>query len=186
MSHGGVVYLGSCTFTLSNTGGSSQALNWTGALSNSAYALSPTSGSIAPGQSQSINLSINTGCPVTVTITLSGPANTVQVPVICTQILVTPGAQDFSSSNCTHAGSWTCVVTVAAASQNGATTHWTVRPSSANGTTFSPGGGALGPGGSVQVTITVPAASCPGSNQFDFSVLGGEIDGFDNYLNFSC
>ncbi len=189
-SHGGVVYLDSCSYTLSNAGGSTQVLNWTGSVNNSLYTLTPNSGSIAPGQTQSVTVVVGSGCPVSMTLTLIGSANTVQVPLICTQILVAPGAQNFSSSNCTHTANWTCVVTVSAYAQNGATTNWTTTSTNTNGTatgiTFSPSGGSLTPATSVQVTITIPSASCPSTNSLGFAAIGGEADGFDNYLSFTC
>ncbi|HEY4385802.1 MAG TPA: hypothetical protein VGN34_15205, partial [Ktedonobacteraceae bacterium] len=186
-SHGGVAYVDICTLILSNTGNSSLTLNWTGKVSDSHYALSPSSGMIAPGQSESVTLNIGVACPLSFSITFTGPANSLVIPVLCTQIGVTPGGNNFSNSNCTldAPGSWSCIVTVNAYTSNVVDTNWSVTSTTA-GPSFSPKSGTLAPEASEQVYITIPTANCPGTNTFMFSVPGSTVDGFDNYLGWSC
>ncbi|HTK09731.1 MAG TPA: serine/threonine-protein kinase [Ktedonobacteraceae bacterium] len=186
-SHGGVAYVDACTIILSNGGNSALTLDWTGKVSDSHYTLSPSSGFIAPGQAESVTLIIGIECPLTLTVTFTGPANTLVVPVLCTQIDVVPGAHDFSNSNCTldAIGSWTCIVTVTADKSNVAVTNWSATTTTA-GPTFDPASGTLSPGASVQVHITISASSCPGTNTFIFSVPGSTIDADNNYLPWSC
>jgi hypothetical protein len=183
-SHGGVGYLNSCNLTLSNTS-STQTLNWTGAISNPGYSLSPSFGSIAPGQAETVVFTDGNECPMSIVVTFTGPANTMKIPLICTEIRVSPIGYTFSKSNCTNNVNWSCVVTVSALTVNVVDTNWNAS-SNAPGVTFSLTSGILKPGASVQVTVTIPATDCPGNNNFYFYVPGSTIDGLDNGFNLNC
>ncbi len=186
-THGGMGYMGSCSFTIGNTGGSALVLNWTAAASNSSYQISPSSGSIAPGQSEPVAVNVGFVCPLSFTVTFTGPNNSVTIPIMCTQISITPSNQSFSRSSCTQDGTgyWSCSITVTAYKSNVADTAWSAT-SATGGPTISPSSGILAPGASAQVSISLPPTSCPGTNSFDFFVPGSTVDAFDNYLSWSC
>src|SRR6266496_4777621 len=63
---------------------------------------------------------------------------------------------------------------VSAAPDNTENAKWVVTaydPTDGN-VTYSPPNGTLAPGASIQMTITISAAKCPGSNTFIFDVPG--------------
>jgi hypothetical protein len=59
-------------------------------------------------------------------------------------------------------------------------TAWQVKDNGKPGYTFSLQNGTLAPGASVQVTITIASTSCPGSNDFAFSVPGDLVESFND------
>ncbi len=80
---GRAVYI--CTVTLSNSSAQLN-LNWTAASSDAGTTFSPASGSIAPGKSVTVTVTIsfNTcNLPAVPPLAFTGPANTVSVPVTC-------------------------------------------------------------------------------------------------------
>ena len=81
---GNAVYL--CSITLTSNRSTQLNLNWTATGSDGGITFSPGSGSIAPGKSVTITVTISfNSCnlPSPPSLTFTGPANTVMVPVTC-------------------------------------------------------------------------------------------------------
>ena len=185
-SHGAEGYLASCSFVLSNSTQTKKTLSWSASANTSTVSFDHSSGTIAPGQSTTVEMyATGQNCPFSITLSFQGTDNTVQVPLGCTQVQVTLGTNTLNSSNCTQNGNWTCVVPLAAVSENQTTSSWSTRIGSLTGVTFSQAQGTLAPGASTQVTITIASKSCPESGTIWFSVPGALSDGA-NYLNWSC
>ena len=189
-THGGVGHLLSCPFVLSNSTQTKSTLNWSASTSAANTIFVPSSGTIAPGQTASITMETTTGgptCPFNMTFVFTGSANSVQVPIICTQVYASPDGFSFDNTYCSHSGNWVCVITVSTDASNTINTFWNVSLSTPDPSiTFSQTQGTLTPGASVQVTITILSTDCPGNNSFYFSVPGGLPDGTANYLGWSC
>lgn len=81
---GRAVYI--CTVTLTSNRSTQLNLDWTATSSDAGTTFSPASGSIAPGKSVTVTVTIsfNTcNLPTVPPLTFTGPANTVNVPVTC-------------------------------------------------------------------------------------------------------
>jgi hypothetical protein len=183
-THGGTAGLTMCSIVLSNTSRTAKDLNWSASMNPPDYTLSPSSGTLAPSQSATLSFSSSSPtCPGHETLILKGSANTVQVPVTCTQILIQPYNSIFSNADCTHNNDWTCIITVTASQGNPVNTPWQVSAATPAGVTFSQTSGTLAPGTSVQVTITIASTDCPGSNSFTFT---GGLFNPENGLDWSC
>lgn len=183
-THGGTAGFTMCSIVLSNTSRTAKDLNWSASMNPPDYTLSPSSGTLAPSQSATLSFSSSSPtCPGRETLILKGSANTVQVPVTCTQILIQPYNSIFSNADCTHNNDWTCIITVTASQGNPVNTPWQVSAAAPAGVTFSQTSGTLAPGTSVQVTITIASTDCPGSNSFTFT---GGLFNPENSLDWSC
>lgn len=190
-THGGGASNAFCTMTLTNTAQASGSLQWSASINPPDYTLSTSSGSIAAGQSATFTLyGSNPRCPGSETLTITGPANTVQVPIACADISVTPDQSIFSLASCTHNINWTCVVTVTANSANPINATWGVFGQNYVNETFSPASGTLAPGASVQVMATIPGSDCPGNDTLFFQETPIAGPNFDSnpatYLHWSC
>ncbi|MEO8973978.1 MAG: serine/threonine-protein kinase [Ktedonobacteraceae bacterium] len=186
-SHGGARYISSCPVVLNNTPQTKSDLNWSASINSSIFVVYPASGTIAPGQSETISFYTTNavGCPLVLALTVQGSANTIQIPIICTYIDITPNHDAFSNSSCTQNGDWTCNVTVTGNQGNSRNTAWQVQIGDTTGVTFSQTSGTLSPGQTVQVTITIASTDCPGSNTFYFYIPNGHSD-YESYLDWSC
>jgi hypothetical protein len=192
-THGGSGYLISCPFVLSNSTQTTSALNWSASANNPRVIFDHSSGTLAPGQSITINAEMygngngSVACPgINMTLVFKGSINTIQVPLICTVIGTNPDAYSFDNTYCSHTGNWVCIITVGAFSQNTMNTPWAATVQTPDPKiTFSPTQGTLAPSATVQVTITIPSSDCPGNNTFFFYVPGGLPNG-GNYLQWSC
>lgn len=183
-THGGGAGLTTCSVVLSNSLRTRKTLNWSASMNPADYTLSSSSGTLAPGQSATLSFSASyPTCPGRETLILRGSANTVQVPIVCTQILINPYNSIFSNTDCTYNNNWTCVITVTANQGNPVNTLWQVSATTSLGVTFSETSGMLAPGASVQVTITIASTDCPGYNSFTFT--GGLFNPEDS-LQWSC
>lgn len=183
-THGGGAGLTTCSVVLSNSLRTGKTLNWSASMNPPDYTLSSSSGTLAPGQSATLSFSASyPTCPGRETLILKGSANTVQVPIVCTQILIHPYNSIFSNTDCTHNNNWTCIITVTANQGNPVNTLWQVSATTSLGVTFSETSGTLAPGASVQVTITIASIDCPGYNSFTFT--GGLFNPEDS-LQWSC
>ena len=79
----------SCTVTLTSNRGTQLDLNWSVVASNSNITFSPaSSGTIAPGKASQVTVLLPFGdCGTSMTLTFSGPANTVTVPASCSALI---------------------------------------------------------------------------------------------------
>lgn len=191
-THGGSGALISCPFVLSNSTQTTSILNWSVSASNPRVIFDHSSGTLAPGQSITINAGMygngmgEIGCPFAMTLVFKGSINTIQVPLICTEVYTNPDAYSFDNTYCSHNGNWVCVITVTADSQNAMNTTWVATVQTPDPrVVFSPTQGTLAPGATVQVTITILNSDCPGNNIFYFYVPGALPIG-GNYLGWSC
>jgi surface antigen len=174
-THGGFAANLRCSLVLKNTSATTQSLSWSATMNPPYYTISPSSGTIPPGQSVTITFGyINAAaCPGGETLTIKGTANTVQIPIACTFVVTTPDAVNFDNTHCSHNGNWTCAITLTAPTQNPITTPWVgVVQTPTAGITITPNQGTLAPGASLQVTITIASADCPGGNVFSFYAPG--------------
>jgi len=165
-----------CSLTLRNVQNASSALNWTASSSgfdaaNMSPSFSPSGGSISPGGSVSVTLTILTGSSqascwssYSATLTFTGP-NTVNVPWSCTApyYVASPGNLN-GGTGCqnTSGNTWTCTVTLTQQSQ-GYTNFSGQQTGSGASATFSPCcGETFGPGQSVSITVTITVSGgCP-------------------------
>jgi Peptidase_C39 like family len=191
-THGGSGYLISCPFVLSNSTQTTSNLNWSVSASDPRVVFDQSSGTLAPGQSVTINAGMygngngSLACPFAMTLVFKGSFNTSQVPLMCTEIGTNPDAYSFDNTYCSHNGNWVCVIKVGADALNTLNTPWaaTVQTPDPN-VTFSPAQGTLAPGATVQVTVTILNSACPSNNTFFFYVPGSLPIG-GNYLDWSC
>jgi len=191
-THGGSGVLLSCPFVLSNSIQTTSILNWSVSASNPRVTFDHSSGTLAPGQSTNIaaimygNGNGGLPCPFTMTLLFKGSPNTIQVPLMCTEIYTNPDGISFDNTYCSHNGNWVCVINVVADSQNAMNTPWVATVQMPDPKViFSPAQGTLAPGATVQVTITILNSDCPGNNTFFFYVPGSLPIG-GNYLGWSC
>ena len=189
-SHGGVSYLSSCPLVISTSAQTTSALNWSVTSDAPGTTFDQSTGSIAPGQPVTINVfppNNDQVCPMSFTLTFTGPSNTVQVPINCTYIMTSPDSNTFDNTQCTNnTGSWVCVITVSASPQNTINTQWAVTLQTPDPNIIIPvTQGTLGPGAATQVTITIPDSDCPTNNVIEFYVPGGLPYG-TNFLSWSC
>lgn len=174
-THGGYAANLNCSLVLKNTSATTKTLSWSATMNPPYYTISPSSGTIPPGQSVTITFYYynSAACPGGETLTVQGTANTVQIPIACTFVVTTPDSVYFDNTHCTKNGNWTCTITLSAPAQNPITTPWVgIVQTPAAGITISPNRGTLAPGASLQVTITIASADCPGGNVFSFYVPG--------------
>ena len=162
----------SCTATLNSDAKNLSNLNWS-ATSNGAsgITLSSQSGSLTPGQTAQVTISIpDTSCPASATFTFMGPANTVPLSWNCLAPVLTVNTG--SNSNCLSDsnGNYTCTATLALAPGSQGYLSWSASSTLA-GVTFSLASGSLYPNQSQPVTITFPGSDCP-SVPVNFSGTG--------------
>jgi serine/threonine protein kinase len=171
-----------CYLTLRNDQNATSALDWTASSSgfsaaNMTPGFSPSSGSISPGGSTSITITILTGssesscwASFSAQLIFTGP-NTVNVPWNC----VTPTYNANPSSlnaetNCqaTSSTSWTCIVTLTQQGQGYINFY-----GSGSGASFSPlAAGTYGPGQSITVTVTISTGgTCPANTTLVFNSI---------------
>jgi hypothetical protein len=159
----------SVIYTLSNSGGS--PLNWTGSKTASWVNLSVSGGSLAPGASTQVTVSIN-GTANTLSAggyndlvnfanTTSGNGNTnrnVALTVVSPGLLAVASADPLISSG-TVGGPFTPGSTVYTVSNTGGTTlNWTASKT-ADWLELSAASGSLAPGASTQVTVSIDATA---------------------------
>jgi hypothetical protein len=108
-----------------------------------------------------------------VSIVFSGLENRVPVAWSCAPaqapalLTATPAALNTVQDCTSGVGSWTCTITVLNSSTTG-NLDWSAS-SDISGLIFNPVSGTLSPGAAVQVIISVPYASCPGTGSITFS-----------------
>lgn len=175
-----------CNLTLSNAQNASSALNWTSSSSgfdtaNMSPSFSPSGGSISPGGSVSVTLTILTGSSqascwssYSATLTFTGP-NTVNVPWSCTvpYYVASPGSlSNGTGCQTTSSNTWTCTVTLTQQSQ-GYTNFSEQQTGSGASATFNPNfGETFGPGQSVSITVIVTvSSSCPANITLVFASI---------------
>ena len=162
----------SCVATLISNSKNLSNLNWSATSSGmSGITLSSQSGTLSPGQTAKVNISIlDTNCPANATFTFTGPANTVPLMWSCSAPVLT--ADTGSNSNCPSVGkgNYTCTATLALAQGSQGYLNWSASSSLA-GVKFNPSGGTLHPNQSRPVTITIPSSDCP-SVSVSFSGTG--------------
>lgn len=164
-----------CSYTLRDAQNASSDLNWTPTSSgffnaNMTTSFSPPSGTIPPGASQSVTLTVTTGgfysCQqsFSATVTFQGP-NTVNVPWKCTDPYYTASPSSINGdTNCQHSPGnlWICTVTLTQQSQ-GITNVSGESTGSGGYATFNFNPSETdGPGETITVTVTVNVNnSCP-------------------------
>ncbi len=164
---------GSWTCTLSVTAQGTQGdLNWSASGgSNIGASLTPSSGTLAAGESATVIITIpSTGCSSD-SFTFSGGTSPVSASWSCTATPVpqtqtlTASPTSLDVSSCTlQTDVWQCIVTLTETSDSQGNLSWSAS-SEVTGTQFSPQTGALSPGQSATVTVT---ASCD-SDTFTFT-----------------
>ncbi len=199
-THGGAAYV-SCIITLKNTS-NRNSVKWTASLSNTHWQLNPRSGKLAPNASVKVYLSEGgLACPDSSTITFSGPFNTIKVPVICNDIVVTPNKFNFSSKSCSkdNRSNWSCIVRVSADPKDSEPVQWKAEVTSspaaakaiklfpANGTVSVEKRGRVTVDHSQFVKISIPASwGCKNATIFIFASGTPQISRFENVLTWSC
>ncbi len=165
-----------CSLTFSPAPGSQGELNWSANSDLPGVTFTPPSGTVAPGQSVQVIISIPNMSPIVVVSPTSFDANT----------------------NCTSTSDegWTCIATLANQSghcpasfsfkgpANTVTVPWNCTAANLNWSadselsevTFTPSSGTLAPGHSVQVTISVPDVTCPATTTFSFAGPGNTVN----------
>lgn len=199
-THGGAPYV-SCTITLKNTSTRS-TVKWSATSSNRYDQLNPRSGKLAPNAS--VKVYLNEGglsCPDRTTITFTGPFNTIRVPVICNDIVVTPNKYSFSSRSCNrdNRGNWSCVVRVSADPQDSEPVQWTAKVTTspaaaaaiklfpANGTVSVERRGRVTIDRSQFVRVTIPASwGCRNAAIFFYAPGTPQLSRPQNILTWSC
>lgn len=165
-----------CTAILSRADNLSTSMHWS-STSNlpGSVIFSPSSGVLAANGSVSVTISIsstNVTCPTKIVFSFKGSANTVGVPWLCTAPAVTLSPTSFTSTSCiASAPGWTCSETLSESVSSEGNVAWSAK-SNLSGTTFTPSSGTLTPGGSGQISIFIPVASCK-NGDFYFSIQGG-------------
>ena len=159
-----------CTATLSRGDSVQQNLIWS-SHSNGirGVSFSPQGGSLAPGATQSVSITIpDSVCPTQAVFSFVGPGNTDQVPWNCGGPLLTVDTTSFTAGgNCpVGQGGWTCSTNVGESSSAQGSLKWSAN-TSLTGVTFSPANGTLMPGMSTSVSIFVPTSACKNAN-FNF------------------
>jgi len=175
-----------CNLTLRNVQNASSALNWTASSSgfdaaNMTTSFSPSGGSISPGASASIILTILTGssqsscwASFSATIIFTGP-NTVDIPWNCTAptYVARPSSLN-GGTGCqnTSGNLWVCTITLTQQSQ-GYINFSTQQSGNGAYASFSTCcGETYGPGQSVTITVTITlSGSCPASITIVFLTL---------------
>ena len=156
-----------CTATVISPGTNNVNLDWSVSSSGiSGVSLSPSSGTLAPGQSAQVAIVIpDAVCPVSTTLTFTGPDNNVALPWSCaapTLTVSSPGGANQAQCTQNSDGSYACVSTLALAPGSQGKLNWSVS-TTVSGVTFSPSSGTLSPGSSLSVTANIPASICSGS-----------------------
>lgn len=164
-AHGGGPYI-DCALTLRNISSTENA-TWTASISEKAYTVTPSSGQLAPGKTEVINfVALPVGCPGSYMITVGGNANTLHIPVICTDVIVNPNGNVSANDICTKTNTdiYTCKVILLANPANTIPANWNAAATSAGGAEsiiFSPPSGTLAQGSSIQITVTIVDPKCP-------------------------
>lgn len=159
-----------CTATVVSPATNNVNLNWSVANSGiSGVSLNPSSGTLAPGQSVQVAILIpDSVCPISTTLTFTGPDNNVALPWSCAAPTLTVSYPNGATqAQCTQNsdGSYACVNIVALAPGSQGKLNWSAS-TNVSGVTFSPSSGTLSPGSSLPVTAMVPANTCSGSFTF--------------------
>lgn len=199
-THGGAPYV-SCIITLKNTS-NRNSVKWTASISNTHWQLNPRSGKLAPNASVKVYFNEGgLGCPDRSTITFSGPYNTIRVPVICNDIVVTPNKFNFSSKSCSkdNRSNWSCIVRVSADPKNSEPIQWkaevTSAPAAAKAIKLFPANGTVSVEKRGRVTIdhsqfvriSIPASwGCKNATIFFYAPGTPQISRFENVLTWSC
>ena len=157
-----------CTATVTADPGNQADLTWTtGYMGVGGTTFTPSTGMLPPGQSKSVTVSVpDTECPLTNTFTFFGPVNNASVTYSCNPPALTasPGSLDYRTCTSVNNGnSYQCTVTLSETANSEGYVQWSA--SSKVVSSFSPPNGQLSPGGSVTVTITIPATCVNGNGQ---------------------
>ncbi len=164
-----------CTVTLSLPQGAEGQLQWSVAsIPSTGISISPTSGTLTPGQPAQVTFSgLPNNCNTTFDFRFTGPNNGVDVHVPWGCQYPHPSASTTSinaNTDCPYNSGWTCTVTLSADQSGAGTLAWSTSSSGISGINFAPASGTLTPGQSgVQVTITIPPASCPSNANLVFT-----------------
>jgi len=118
--------------------------------------MTPTSGSLAPGQRQQVTMAIpNTVCPASATFTFKGGEDPVNVRWSCAVPKIYWDAVSCPQSN----GYDVCPVVLQVVSGSEGLVHWTASGNSP-GILINPQSGTLAPGQSQPVSVAFPANPC--------------------------
>jgi hypothetical protein len=175
-----------CNLTLRNAQNASSNLNWTASSSgfdaaNMTASFSPSGGSISPGRSEPVTLTILTGssqsscwASFSAKLIITGP-NTVNVPWSCTAPTYVASPSNLNGgTGCQHTpgNPWVCTVTLTQQSQGYINFSGSQTGNGASAT-FNPCCGETnGPGQSVSVTVTITVTGgCPASITLVFQTL---------------
>ena len=171
---GGQFQVWNCSIELSSDPHNQSASNWSASSSNAGVYFSPSSGAVAPGQTEEVNVTLSSmACPTTTTLsfTETDSGNTSLVPWSCAAPpLLTVSANNFNAnSDCPVSyGGWTCTTTVSLAAGSTSALNWSASSGLA-GVIFTPSSGTLVTGQSTQVNIYIPNGDCQNGT---FSFMG--------------
>ena len=162
-----------CTTILSNPSSNQATANWTIGSSLSSMTLTPSSGTLSPGNSVTITIFVpgtSVTCPALIPIDVTGSDAPLGNNWTCgaPNLIASPSTLA-SGSPCTFdsaTSSYTCVETVQEDPNSQGNLAWSVN-STMSGVSYSQSGGTLSPGQSTQITIT--GISCVISGSFTFS-----------------
>ncbi|MFL5667189.1 MAG: BACON domain-containing protein [Ktedonobacteraceae bacterium] len=154
-----------CNITLSSDPNSETNLNWSASSNTSGVLFSPSSGSLAPGETQQVNITLTRmDCPARADLVFTElDTNSIDhLPWSCTAPpTLTSSSSSFSANtDCSVGdGGWNCTTKLALAPGSTGTLDWSAS-SELSGVIFTPSSGTLSMNQSAQVNIFVPNADC--------------------------
>jgi len=156
-----------CPATVSSDANNQSTLTWR-ANQLSGISFSPSSGTLAPGQTEQVTIAIfDMVCPANATFTFSGSGGATPASIawscVAPMMAVSSGATCPGDGN----GNYTCNFTLALVDGSQGDLNWSVS-NSLSGVTFNQSSGTLVPGQPTSVTATVLASDCPGGS-FNFT-----------------
>ena len=164
-----------CNMTLSTNADATSNLNWQTAA-GSGVVFTPSTGTLAPGQSTTLNIFFPSSitCPVTYNLYIGQNTNNATAFWNCPSPTLTVSTPTLQASSCgqNSDGSWSCIVYIHSTDTNEGMLHWTASSSGITGITFTAQSGDMAPGDWNQSVVTIPATNCPASATFYFDPNG--------------
>ena len=154
-----------CSVTLSSDPNSETNLDWSATSSAPGVFFSPSSGSLAPGDTKQVNVTLSSmNCPASADLTFTelDTHSIHHLPWSCkaSSTLTSNSSSIAANSDCSTSNSgWNCTTTLALAPGSTSTLDWSAS-SGLPGVIFNPSSGTLSTGQTAQVSIFVPGGDC--------------------------